>query len=172
MIRIAIAALGGGCLLLPLDALPSMQALAVLAVAGLATALALRRPEPAALVAALAWSWFALDARLSHRLAPELEGRDLVLRGVVASVPRPVPEGVRFRVAVDDGAGLPSLVELTAYDVAAVPRAADRVVADVRLRRPRGFANPGGTDQEARMLREGIGATGYARSHLILRWRS
>ena len=168
MIRIAIAALGGACLLLPLDALPSMQAVLVLAVAGLTTALAYRCPEPAAFVVALAWSWFALDARLSQRLAPELEGRDLVLRGVVASVPRQVPEGVRFRVAVDEGIGLPSLVELTAYDIAVVPRAADRVVADVRLRRPRGFANPGGTDQEARMLREGIGATGYARSLSVL----
>ena len=173
MIRIAIAALGGACLLLPLDALPPPPAMAALAVAGLAIGLALRRAEPAAFVVALAWSWLALDARLSQRLDPALEGRDLVLRGVVASVPRPVPEGVRLRIAVDAGSGLPPLVELTAYDVAEMPRATDRVVAEARLRRPRGFANPGGTDLEARMLREGIGATGYVKSLEIRRrgWR-
>ena len=164
MIRIAIAALGGACLLLPLDALPTSPAVAALVIAGLALAFALRRPEPAAFVVALGWSWLALHAGLSQRLDPALEGRDLVLRGVVASVPRPVPEGLRFRVAVDPGTGLPRLVELTAYDVESAPRAADRVVAKVRLRRPRGFANPGGADLEARMLREGIGATGYAKS--------
>ena len=89
MIRIAIAALCGACLLLPLDALPPGNALVALAAAGVALTFVLRRPEPAAFVAALAWSWFALDAGLSQRLDPALEGRDLVLSGVVASVPRP-----------------------------------------------------------------------------------
>ena len=43
-------------------------------------------------------------------------------------------------------------------------RPAERLALVVRLRRPRGFANPGGSDQEARMLREGIGASGYVKS--------
>ena len=48
----------------------------------------------------------------------------------------------------------------------------------MRLRRPRGFANPGGADYEARLLREGVGATGYVRAarrigrdaHAVLRF--
>ena len=58
---------------------------------------------------------------------------------------------------------MPPLVELTWYEPQWRPRAAERLALEVRLRRPRGFANPGGADYEARMLREGIGATGYVR---------
>ncbi len=41
---------------------------------------------------------------------------------------------------------------------------AERLALEVKLRRPRGFANPGGTDYVARMLREGVGASGYVRA--------
>jgi competence protein ComEC len=71
---------------------------------------------------------------------------------------------LRFRFAPDPGSALPSLLELTWYDAQFRPRAAERLEVEVRLRRPRGFANPGGADNDARMLREGVGASGYARS--------
>jgi competence protein ComEC len=55
-------------------------------------------------------------------------------------------------------------VDLTLYDTATAPKAAERMVLVAKLRRPRGFSNPGGYDQEARLLRDGIGASGYVKS--------
>ena len=111
-----------------------------------------------------AWCWSETSQRLAERLDPALEGRTVEVRGAVASVPQRLEGGLRFRLATEPSPGIPSLVELTWYDTMVAPRAGERLVLVVRLRRPRGFANPGGTDQEARMLREGIGATGYVKS--------
>jgi competence protein ComEC len=43
------------------------------------------------------------------------------------------------------------------------PRAGELWQLVVRLKRRNGFANPGGTDHEAQLFRDGIGATGYVR---------
>ena len=44
-------------------------------------------------------------------------------------------------------------------------RAGDRLRLRARLRRPRGYANPGGFDYERWLFMRGIGATGYARGY-------
>ena len=59
---------------------------------------------------------------------------------------------------------LPRLLELTWYDAPTRVLAGEDVELEVKLRRPRGFSNPGGHDNEARMLRDGVGASGYVRS--------
>ena len=117
---------------------------------------------------------------LADRLAPELEGRDVTLTGVVASLPQPFERGVRFELAVEDGvtAGpaptairAPGRVLLSWYngltpeefqEVLPV-RAGERWRLTVRLRQPHGNANPHGFDYEAWLLERGIGATGYVR---------
>jgi competence protein ComEC len=112
-----------------------------------------------------------LQAALDRRLDPALEGEKLRLRGVVASVPQGTLQTLKFRfapVALLDGPrqtapALPPLIELTWYDAPARVEAAETLELEVKLRRPRGFANPGGQDNEARMLRDGVGASGYVR---------
>jgi competence protein ComEC len=108
-------------------------------------------------------AWLEVCDRLEDRLDPVFEGKNLSIRGTVVSVPQRMPDGVRFRFAAVPQPGVPPLVELTWYEPEWTPRPAERLALEVRLRRPRGFANPGGVDQEARMLRERIGATGYVR---------
>ncbi|MBK7903639.1 MAG: DNA internalization-related competence protein ComEC/Rec2 [Proteobacteria bacterium] len=108
-----------------------------------------------------------LNAGLADRLDPTLEGRAVRMRGVVTSVPQGTLDVLRFRFSpLPDGESrsLPRLIELTWYDAPARVDAAETLELEVKLRRPRGFANPGGRDNEARMLRDHIGASGYVRS--------
>jgi competence protein ComEC len=77
----------------------------------------------ALLVAAALATGFALtgiqaSARLAETLPPALEGRDVVVTGVVANLPQQGPSGLRFRFEVDAGgapAGVPSLLALGWY---------------------------------------------------------
>ena len=128
------------------------------------TALALRLHPLLAVAVGLLLGWHELDSRLADRLDPALEGVTLTVRGQVVSVPMPAGEGIRFRFEPEHPAGLPRLIELTWYDAPGMPLPAERLELELRLRRPRGFANPGGTDYAARMLRLGVGAAGYVRN--------
>ncbi len=150
MVLAACAFLAGCCALLSLTELPNGQVVAAWPVLALALGFAA--------------SWWDASARLGDRLEPSLEGRTLTVSGAVISVPQLRADGVRFRFATDRTAGVPSHIELTWYEPGWQPLPAERLTLDVRLRRPRGFSNPGGMDQEARLLREGIGATGYVRT--------
>jgi competence protein ComEC len=125
-----------------------------------------------------------MQATLGQRLDPALEGAKLRLRGVVVSVPQGTLASLKFRFAPKallDATGtdvsaapgedtapsmprLPPLIELTWYDAPSRVDAAETLELEVKLRRPRGFANPGGQDNEARMLRDRVGASGYVRS--------
>lgn len=160
---VASAFLVGVCTVLVLPALPPAPTVIACTSAGVLLAALLRSPVLFAVSVGALHCCHQAGARLGERLDPALEGRTLTFRGTVASVPQGSPELLRFRFAPDDPALSSRLLELTWYDAPWRPRAAERLEIDVRLRRPRGFANPGGSDNDARMLREGIGASGYIR---------
>ncbi|HKY02398.1 MAG TPA: DNA internalization-related competence protein ComEC/Rec2 [Burkholderiales bacterium] len=157
-------------------ALPAVERLLLAALAGLVL-LAWRRriAGPMAFVGAgflLGFAWAALYAhvRLADRLAPELEGRDIEITGVVASLPQPVERGVRFEFEVESRIeGLPNRLSLTWYhggdaDPLEQPlHAGERWRFTVRLKQPHGSANPHGFDYELWLLERDIGATGYVR---------
>ena len=164
MVRMACAWLGGTCALLALPVLPGLAAASVLVSVAALLALLSGAWPLLALAAGFGSAWLEVSTRLDQRLDPSLEGRNVPIRGRVVSVPQRRPDGVRFRLAVAPRPGIPQLVELTWYEPDWVPRPGERLEVEARLRRPRGFANPGGVDQEARMLRERIGATGYIRA--------
>jgi competence protein ComEC len=151
----------GACALLLHSELPEPPTVALVGLACTLIAALLRRPAVLGLAAGYALTWAQCGERLDARLAPTLEGSTLAISGSVASVPEVVGDGLRFAFVTEPQPGVPPLVELTWYEPGWRPRAAERLRLDVRLRRPRGFANPGGADYEARLLREGIGATGY-----------
>jgi competence protein ComEC len=164
VVRSACAFLAGACTVLSLPALPSGSSVAAGIVTAALAAAVLRAWPVLVLALGFGAAWLEVSDRLAERLAPVLEGQTISIRGSVASVPQLRAEGVRFRFAPDVAAGLPSLIELTWYEPAWRPRPAERLVLEVRLRRPRGFSNPGGMDQEARLLRDRVGATGYVRN--------
>jgi len=124
--------------------------------------------------AALGFAWAASLAhlRLSDRLAAALEGRDVVVTGVVAGLPQDFERGVRFDFDVESSEpGVPRRIVLSWYGGFAQDepqgelrvRAGERWRFTVRLRRPHGSANPHGFDYEAWLLERGLRATGYVR---------
>lgn len=159
----AIAWLIGTCALLVRPDLPPAGTVYLVVLAGCVVAALARRWAVVGLALGFASAWAAGQERLESRLQPGLEDVPLTLRGRVASVPLQSGGGLRFRFAISAPEGLPELVDLTWYEPRWRPLAAQPLELEVRLRRPRGLANPGGSDHQARMLREGVGATGYVR---------
>jgi len=160
----ATAWLLGACVLLLQRELPSGRTVLLVAVACVLVSALTRRWAILGFALGLGLAWQQCSERLDARLDSALEGVSLTLAGHVASVPQDSGEGLRFRLATRPQPGVPPLVELTWYEPEWRPRAAERLELEVRLRRPRGFANPGGGDYESRLLREGVGATGYVRT--------
>jgi competence protein ComEC len=127
---------------------------------------------------ALGFSWAAgcAQQRLADALSPEWEGRDIAVVGVVASLPQTYERGVRFEFDVEhvvtDGARVPGRIVLSwwgspAHDdrTPGIPMlgAGERWELTVRLKRPRGTANPHGFDYEAWLFERNLRATGYVR---------
>jgi len=152
----------GATLLLPRQ--PTLLFMLLVAGAVVAAAWLLRRPPLLAAAFGLLYGWHELGQRLDDRLDPALEGVTLRIEGRVSSIPQRVGEGIRFLLEPQPAPGLPARLELTWYQAPWQPQPAERLLLEVRLRRPRGFANPGGMDFAATMLRNGIGASGYVRS--------
>ena len=116
-----------------------------------------------------AWTMLRADATLSARLAPNLEGRDLIVTGSVHGLPRVSDEATRFDFAVQnasaDGEALTmsGVLRLSWYDTAPAIEPCSTWTLHVRLKRPRGMVDPGAFDFERYALSEGISATGYIR---------
>ncbi|MCX9158345.1 DNA internalization-related competence protein ComEC/Rec2 [Niveibacterium sp. 24ML] len=179
VIPLALGLLGGSLALQAQSQLPppalALGFLALGLALGLAAWLARQRVVwPAVLVFCaafvLAFATAALRAhpRLADRLAPALEGQDLRLRGTVIEMPRRTDHGLAFAFeTLAPPQGVPGRLQLAWYrsKAAAVPdlRAGDRWALTVRLKRPHGSLNPHGSDREAQLLAQGIGATGYVR---------
>jgi competence protein ComEC len=168
--------------------LPALSALAGVAAAAAAMLLALdlrrRRlaaasrlavPVVATAACALGFVWAAGCAhlRLADALREGNEGSDIVVTGVVASLPQVLDNGTRFEFDVEQAqAEVPRHISLAWYrgwreaewhryqEV----HAGERWQLTVRLKRPHGNLNPFGFDFEAWLLERGIRATGYVRT--------
>ncbi|MED5621289.1 DNA internalization-related competence protein ComEC/Rec2 [Ideonella sp. BN130291] len=142
---------------------------------------------PALLAAMLAvgavgfsWAGWRAGLRLADGLPTALEGQNLMVTGVVASLPQVSASGSRFLFRVDSAqwrgqpVQLPPLLALGWYrnwqddtpldDPRAELRAGQRWQLPVRLKRPHGAMNPGGFDQELWLFEQGVRANGYVRA--------
>lgn len=181
----ALALLAGAALQLQQAALwPVLSYAALTVAAALALVCAWRWHWSAAVVACVALSFAAAgwraDARLSDALPAALEGRDIVVTGVVAQLPRRLPEGVRFVFDVDGAtlqgraARVPSRIVLGWYGgwqeevLMLAPyeqlAAGQRWRFTVRLKQPHGSVNPHGFDHELWMFEHGLRASGAVRA--------
>lgn len=180
-------ALAGNALQLLQPALwPPSSYAAAAAFALLVLLLSLRLPAwrgalpVAAMLGAFALAGLRADTRLSQGLAPELEGRDLQVVGVVATLPQAGPSGLRFFFDVESATSqgrpvaLPPRLSLGWYrgwsddvplmDPWAELRAGQRWRFTLRLKRPHGVRNPGGFDSELWLFEQGVRATGHVRA--------
>lgn len=144
-----------------------------------------------ALAAGFGWAAWRAEMRIEQWLDPAWAGRDLVVEGIVRGLPTEAEHGTRFLLgaetwprsqenddAEDDaelpghpghpGPSGPRRLLLTWQVPSASLRPGQRYRLTVRLRRPRGLANPHGFDYAYWLLSEGIAATGYVRSGVPL----
>jgi competence protein ComEC len=159
---------------------PALLPTGVLAMgAALGLALWRRRTRGRWLGAALAgFAWAGLHAAwsLHAQLPVSMEGGEVTVQGRVVGLPEPETRRTRFLFRVDDLRTQPEplrgrLLRLAWYDDygAVQPgartdlRAGERWQLRVRVRAPRGLANPGGFDAERHALAQRISATGYVR---------
>ncbi len=160
-----------------------MAGLAVLGAVGLALAWRWPRAFVTGLVGAgllgFGASGWRANLRLADALPEALEGRDLIVIGVVASLPQRGASGLRFRFEVDaatlDGQAVrvPELIVVGWYkgqheDAALTQpqselRAGQRWRFAMRLRQPHGNLNPNGYDYELQLFEQGVRATGSVR---------
>jgi competence protein ComEC len=180
MFLVGLAFLVGHCAIHALPVLPQIapvpHGLIVLAATVL---LALQLPGRfrhclAALIIGVGWAWTHAAWRVDDALAQpeavespqvdvEIVGRIDSLIDVIES--KGASRSLSFVVALQAREGsLPSRVELSWYDTTQSPRPGEIWGLSVRLRPPRGFANPGGVDYEAQLFRYNVGATGYVRA--------
>lgn len=163
-------------------ALPSIAATAIVAAAcavlhHLHAPRAWRAASIAALAVALGIGWGTFYGyRVRATLLPlALEQQPLTLTGTIEGIVEQYAEAgadppptLRWSLRVDTctraqaacGVAL-QRVQLTAYQTALRPAGGERWRLRVALRRPRGFANPGGFDYEAWLVAQRIGAVGY-----------
>lgn len=123
-------------------------------------------------------AWFLLGfcygagwghCQLSHVLPETLDGQSFRVVGVVSDLPRSDARRARFVLRVEsltaEAGTAPPLrrLQLSWYGAEA-PTLGERWQLQVKLRSPRGYANPGGFDYRAWLLGAGISATGYVRA--------
>ena len=123
---------------------------------------------------------------LGNTLAADIEGRDVLVTGVIAAMPQRNESGVRFRLEVESAQfqgqplRLPPSIYLSWYsrvlgvsDVGqfaelqrppAPIEAGERWQMTVRLKAPHGGSNPHGFDFELWLWEQGLQATGYVRA--------
>ena len=122
---------------------------------------------------------YALDS-----LPAALEGRDVLITGVVTDLPQRNESGLRFRLAVEaaqlDGAAVavPPRIDVgwyggvypTGSEMVGLQRQPEDVIAGerwqmtLRLKAPHGSRNPHGFDYELWLWEQGVQATGYVRA--------
>jgi len=120
----------------------------------------------------LGFAWSVLTATLVQVPALERawEGRTVLVEGRVAGIPEqrsgPVQRFIFHVDRLDSGSGWRAFdgkIRLGWYGDSAAPGAGERWQLAVRLKRPYGFANPGGFDFERWLFQQRIHATGYVR---------
>ncbi|MGB3072613.1 MAG: DNA internalization-related competence protein ComEC/Rec2 [Ottowia sp.] len=154
----------------------------------LATPLRARQAGALVLLAACALAAFGTiglraTGMQAQVLDPALEGRDIVVTGVIDGMPQKNDAGQRFRLEVEsatmDGevVQLPPLLQLGWYGFVSTTQETDKPQSGttelwagerwqftVRLKAPHGTLNPHGFDYELWLWEQGVRATGYIRA--------
>lgn len=125
---------------------------------------------PALWVLGFFWAAFHAQMALLPLLDSTLEGQTVLVEGTVVALPERVSnQSLRFLFQADTlNAGnhwqdFDGRIRLSWYRTRQRPQLGDRWQLAVRLKRPHGYANPGGFDYERWLFQQRIRATGYVR---------
>lgn len=125
---------------------------------------------PALIACGFLWTLLHVSGSLSGGISSDLEGEDVLLEGVVASIPADRERGVRFEfdvISMSQGQNRhpsPGRILLNWYDPVPALRVGDTWRLQARLKRARGLMNPGGFDYEGWLFRHHLRAGGYVRA--------
>ena len=172
---VALACLFGNLCVHQLAHLPDLQSCLLLIPIGL---LALWYPAfryVAWAIVAFIWTASYAQFRLIDRLPGSLSGQDFAVSGWIDGFVDLQPDRAVFSLRVEQSASdaVPGRVRLTWYDPPAAIEPGENLSLTVRLRSPRGLANPGSFDYERWLFLESYGATGYVRAGEVVarpRW--
>ena len=111
------------------------------------------------------WGGNYLNDYYHHLLPLELEGKDLSIKARIAEIPVKRHKGWRLIVDVKNSQPIANIksLQLNWYDDAVSPKVGEVWLFTVRLKRPHGYANPGGFDHEKWMLSRNLHGRGYIR---------
>lgn len=133
-------------------------------------------------IAGYIYSILFAKQQLSYRIDESYAGKNLLLTGLVSSIPVVDGDVQRFEFKIDNYRVLSSKSESNADKQLSLlfPQkirlswhygeqftAAEKWQLEVRLKPPHGFMNPGGFDYEAWLFQHGIDATGYVRKSAL-----
>ncbi|MBS0358070.1 MAG: ComEC/Rec2 family competence protein, partial [Proteobacteria bacterium] len=107
------------------------------------------------------WALCYTHILLSHQLPIELENKDQVISGVIASIPENKSRGIGFEFQTSS-----AKIKLSWYGDVPKLQVGDRWQLKVRLKRLHGFSNPGGFDSEMNGLSHGIHTIGTVRNSI------
>ena len=165
-----VAFLLGIVLLMQFSGLPDVRWSLLLLPSIVLLVLCPRLSFPAALVCGFLWALWHADRILSTTLPLSLQGRDVTVTGVIASLPDTTARRKRFDMDIQSlrqGARhypFHGKARISWYGGRAADlHAGERWQLRVRLKRPAGFSNPGGFDYEQWLFRQHIRVTGYVR---------
>ncbi len=136
----------------------------LLGAAATAAAVALLRGRLllAGLALGFALAGWSLAQALADRLESALDGTSVEFIGIVEDLPSREMRRVVLSLRIESPGGLPRRARIAWYEPSALPRPGERWRFRAKLQRPRGLVNSGSASREAWLLRQGIGATGYA----------
>jgi len=98
---------------------------------------------------------------INDRLNPDFAGDSIRIDARVTDFAKNNGASLSFQVSPVGHDDLPRRIRLSWFDAPTQPFLGETWQFELRLRRPRGFSNPGGFDYEGWLFRKGIGATGY-----------
>lgn len=122
---------------------------------------------PAAMALGFLWALAHAHLSMGNPFPEALQGRDVVIEGVVASLPNSSSGGFRFDFLVDSLSfegkryASPGRIRLSWYETDTSISAGERWRLGARLKAVHGFMNPGGFDYEGWLFRKGITVRGY-----------
>lgn len=170
MLKIAVAFLFGVFSLTVFESLPhAYWAVGILPV----ILIGFKYPRSILVIAVLLgflWALGYAHLQLHPGLDPALEGVDVEVTGQIDSIPNIFPRSARFEFLIhhsmrlDKDIQLPEKVRLSWYGKVPDLQLGEVWKLRIRLKKPWGFANPGGFDYEKWLFEQGIRATGYVRT--------
>ncbi|MEX2353712.1 MAG: DNA internalization-related competence protein ComEC/Rec2, partial [Gammaproteobacteria bacterium] len=129
-------------------------------------------------VSGFVWVLLVSNNILTRELAPDLEGEEITVRGQVVSLPAKSDLHTQFdfdvsRVTDKDGKirASPGKIRLNWYRPYPDVLPGEEYELVVKLKRPRGYMNPGGFDYEAWLFQQRIRASGYVREDMTVQGR-